>query len=155
MHNGCNKVHEACLLPTGQNISAYLICGYFCLGILYSRFLPRLPFPTLHLVGCVLRGHPRCETCAFSCLLCRLLASAPFYCCKHLLHQQICLRSLLILTPFWALFSLILPRGLNGEGQPKKHLLPVRRRRLLRSFLLYSTARYTIIEFFPFPACKI
>jgi hypothetical protein len=46
------------------------------------------------------------------------------------------LRSLLILTPFWALFSLILPRGPNGEGQPKKHLLPAHRRRLLRSFFI-------------------
>jgi hypothetical protein len=46
------------------------------------------------------------------------------------------LRSLLIMTPFWALFSSILPRGPNGEGQPKKHLLPARRRRLLRSFFI-------------------
>jgi hypothetical protein len=82
MHSGCGKVHEACLLPTGQNILAYLICGWFCLGILYSRFLPRLPFHILRLLGCVLRGHPRCETCTFACLLYRLLASAPFYCCK-------------------------------------------------------------------------
>jgi hypothetical protein len=65
------------------------------------------------------------------------------------------LRSLLILTPFWALFSLILPQGPNGGGQPKKHLLPARQRCLLRSFLLYSTAGYMIIESRPFPAYRI
>jgi hypothetical protein len=88
-------------------------------------------------------------------LLCRLLANAPFYCCKHLLHRRICLRSLLILTPFWALFSLVLPRGSNSEGQPKKHLLPAHRRRLLWSFLLYSTTGYVIVESLPFPTYRI
>jgi hypothetical protein len=88
-------------------------------------------------------------------LLYRLLANAPFYCCKRLLHRRICLRSLLILTPFWALFSLILTRGPNGEGQSKKHVLPAHRRRLLWSFLLYSTAGYMIVEFRPFPAYRI
>jgi hypothetical protein len=125
MHSECGKVYEACLLPMGQNISAYLICGFFCLGTLYSRFLPRFPFRTLRLLGCVLRGHPRCETCAFAYLLYRLLANAPFHYCKCLLHRRICLRSLLILTPFWVLFSLTLSRGPNREGQPKKHLLPL------------------------------
>jgi hypothetical protein len=43
---------------------------------------------------------------------------------------------LLTLTLFWALFSLILPRGTNSEGQPKKHLLLACRRRLLRSFFI-------------------
>jgi hypothetical protein len=65
------------------------------------------------------------------------------------------LRSLLILTPFWALFSLILPRGPNSEGQLKKHLLLARWRHLLWSFLLYSTARYMIVEFRPFLAYRI
>jgi hypothetical protein len=81
--------------------------------------------------------------------------NAPFYCCKRLLHRQICLQSLLILTPFWALFSLIIPRGPNDEGQPKKHLLPARQRHLLWSFLLCSTIGYIIVEFRPFPAYRI
>jgi hypothetical protein len=46
------------------------------------------------------------------------------------------LLSLLILTLFWALFSLTLPRDPNSEGQPKKHLLPARQRRLLWSFFI-------------------
>jgi hypothetical protein len=45
----------------------------------------------------------------------------------------------LALTPFWVLFSLILQRGPNGEGQMQKHLLLARRRRFLLSFLLYSS----------------
>jgi hypothetical protein len=84
-----------------------------------------------------------------------LLVNAPFYCCKRLLHRRICLLFLLILTLFWALFSLILPRDLNGEGQPKKHLLLARRRHLLQSFLLYSIAIYMNIETRPFSAYKI
>jgi hypothetical protein len=155
MHSGCGKVHEAYLLPMGQNILAYIVCGCFCLGTLYFRFLPRLPFRTLRLLGCVLRGHPRCEIYAFACLLCRILANAPFYCRKRLLHRRICLRSLLVMTPFWALFSLTLPQGPNGEGQPKKHLLPASRRRLLWSFLLYSTTIYMSVESRPFPAYRI
>jgi hypothetical protein len=86
MHSGCGNVHVAYPLPTGQNILAYLICGCFYLDTVYFCFLPLLPFRTLQLLGCVLHGHPRCETCAFVCLLCRLLVSAPFYCCKCLLH---------------------------------------------------------------------
>jgi hypothetical protein len=43
---------------------------------------------------------------------------------------------LLILTLFWASFSLILPRGPNDEGQPKKHLMLARRRHLLQSFFI-------------------
>jgi hypothetical protein len=40
-HSGCAKVHEACPPPMGQNILASLICSCFCLGALYSHFLPR------------------------------------------------------------------------------------------------------------------
>jgi hypothetical protein len=81
--------------------------------------------------------------------------NAPFYCCKHLLHRRICLLSLLILTLFWALFCLIIPRDPNGEGQPKKHLLPARQRRLLRSFLLYFIVIYMNVKARPFSADKI
>jgi hypothetical protein len=35
------------------------------------------------------------------------------------------LLSPLIPTLFWALFSLILPRDPNSEGQPRKHLFPL------------------------------
>jgi hypothetical protein len=69
-------------------------------------------------------------------LLYRLLVNVPFCCCKHLLCRRICLLSPLIPTLFWALFSLTLPRGPNGEGQLKKHLLPARRRHLLWSFFI-------------------
>jgi hypothetical protein len=124
-HSGCGKVHEACPPPMGHNISASLVCGCFCLGTLYSCFLPRLPFCILRLLDCVLCGHPRCETCVFASLLRRLLVNPPFCCCKRLLHQRICLLSLLILTLFWALFSLALPRDPNGEGQPKSVYCPL------------------------------
>jgi hypothetical protein len=100
-------------------------------------------------------GYPRCETCAFTCLLCRLLVNVPFCCCKRLLHRRICLLSPLILTLFWAVFSLILPRDPNSEGQLRKHLLPARWRRLLQSFLLCSTAVCMNVGFRPCSACRI
>jgi hypothetical protein len=98
--SGCGKVHEACLLPMGQNISAFLVRDCFCLGTPCSHRLPRPFFHILWLLGCVLCSYPHCETDAFACLVCPLLVNAPFCCCKHLLHRQICLLSLLIMTPF-------------------------------------------------------
>jgi hypothetical protein len=80
-------------------------------------------------------------------LLCRLLVNAPFCCCTHLLHRWIYLLLLLIPTLSWASFFLTLPQDSNGEGQPKKHLLPVRRRRPPQSFLLYSTSVCMNVEF--------
>jgi hypothetical protein len=88
-HSGCGKVRGACPLLMGQNISASLFCGCLCLGTLYSHLLPRLPFCIMWLLGCALRGHPRCETCAFgyvACLIRRLLVNMLFCCCKRLLH---------------------------------------------------------------------
>jgi hypothetical protein len=120
--SGCGKVREACPPPMGQNIVAFLICDCFCLGTLYSHLLPRLPFRILWLLGCALRGHPCCETCTFgyvACLIRRLLVNAPFCYYKRILHLRICLLFPLVLTLFWALFSLILPRDPNSEGQPK------------------------------------
>jgi hypothetical protein len=87
-------------------------------------------------------------------LLYRLLVNVPFCCCKRLLHRRICLLPPLVLTLSWVLFSLILPRDPNGEGQPKKCLLPTRRRRLPQSLLLYSTAVCMNIEFHPFSVCR-
>jgi hypothetical protein len=76
-HSGCGKVRGPCPLPMGQNISASLFCGCLCLGTLYSH----LPFCILRLLGCALRGHPHCETCAFgvvtqhttACVVCKSL----------------------------------------------------------------------------------
>jgi hypothetical protein len=136
MHSGCGKVHEACLLPKGQNILVYLVCGCFCLGTLYSRFLPCLPFRILWLLGCILCGHPRCETCAFAYLLYRLLVNAPFYCCKRLLHRQICFA---ISINFDTILGLVLPNSSTRSEQrrpAKKHLLPARQRRILWSFFI-------------------
>jgi hypothetical protein len=84
-------------------------------------------------------------------LLYRLLANVPYCCCKHLLHRRICLLSPLILTLSWANSS----RDPNSKGWPRKHLLPAHRRRLPRSFLLYSTAVYMNVGFRPFSACRI
>jgi hypothetical protein len=69
-------------------------------------------------------------------LIHRLLVNAPFCYCKRLLHLRIYLLFPFILTPFWALFSLILPRDPNGKGQMQKHLLLAHRRRLLWSFFI-------------------
>jgi hypothetical protein len=52
----------------------------------------------------------------------------------HPLRRRICWLLSLIPILSWALFSLNLPRGLNDEGLPKKHLLPARRRCLLQNF---------------------
>jgi hypothetical protein len=46
-----------------------------------------------------------------------------------------------------ALFSLSLPWGPNDEGQPKKHLLLSRQRRLLLNFWLHSIIVYKSIGF--------
>jgi hypothetical protein len=61
----------------------------------------------------------------------------------------------LVLTPFWALFSLAPLRYPKGKGQRRKRLPPARRRRLLRIFLLYSIAIYTNVKLRPFSAYKI
>jgi hypothetical protein len=124
----------------GSEYFGFSFLDYFCLGIPYFRSLPRPFFHILRLPGCALCGYPRCETCAFACLLCRLLVIVPFCCCKRLLRRRIYLLPPLILTLSWALLSLILPRDPNGEGQPRKHVLPARRRHLPQSFLLYFTA---------------
>jgi hypothetical protein len=50
------------------------------------------------------------------------------------LHQRICWLLPLVQLLSLASFFLSLPRDLSDEGLPKKHLLPVRRRRLLLSF---------------------
>jgi hypothetical protein len=62
--------------------------------------------------------------------------SVPFCCCKRLFHRRICLLSPSVPTLSWALFSLILPQDPNGKDQPKKHLLPARRRRLPQNFFI-------------------
>jgi hypothetical protein len=98
--SGCGKVHEACLPSMGQNISAFLVRDYFCLGTPCSRRLPRPFFLILRLLDCVLCGYPCCETGAFACLLCPLLVNVLFCCCRHLLRRRIYLLSLLILTHF-------------------------------------------------------
>jgi hypothetical protein len=69
-------------------------------------------------------------------LIRRLLVNGPFCYCKRLLHLRICLLFPLILTPVWALFSLIFPRDPNSEGQMQKHLLLAHQRCLLRSFFI-------------------
>jgi hypothetical protein len=63
--------------------------------------------------------------------------------------------SLLILTLFYALFSLILPRDPNGKGWPRKHLLLARQRRLLQSFLLYFIVVCMNVGFLPSSACRM
>jgi hypothetical protein len=87
-------------------------------------------------------------------LLYRLLVNALFCCYKRLLHQRICLLPPLVPTLSWVLFSLTLPRDPNGEDQPKKHLLSVRRKRLPWSFLLCSTVVYMNVEFRPSSVCR-
>jgi hypothetical protein len=82
-------------------------------------------------------------------LIRRLLVNGPLCYYKRLLHLQICLLFPLILTPIWALFFLIFPQDPNSEGQMQKHLLLAHRRRLLRSFLLYSTAIYMSVKLHP------
>jgi hypothetical protein len=155
MCSGCGRVHGACPPPMGQNTSAFLFLDCFCLGTSCSRRLPCYFFRILPLHDCALCGYPRCETCAFACLFYRLLVNVPFCCCKCLLHRRICLLSPLIMTLSWALFSLILSRDLNGEGQPRNHLLPARRRRLLWSFLLHSTAVCMNVGFRHSSVCRI
>jgi hypothetical protein len=71
----------------------------------------------------------------------------------RLLHRQIYFLLPLIPTLSWALFSLTLPRDPNGEGRPKKHLLPARQRRLPQSFWLYSIAVCRNAEFHPSSLC--
>jgi hypothetical protein len=88
-------------------------------------------------------------------LLCQLLVNVSFCCCKRLLRRRIYLLSPLIMPLFWALFSLILPRDPNGKGQLRKHLLLARRRRLLQSFLLCSTAVCMNVGFHLCSACRI
>jgi hypothetical protein len=133
IHSGYGRVHGAFLLPMGRGTLAFLLHDCFCLGTPCFCSLPRPFFPILRLSDFALCGYLRCETCAFACLLCQLLVNAPFCCCKRLLHRRIYLLPPLVLTLSWALFSLILPWDPNGEDQPKKHLLPARRRRLLQS----------------------
>jgi hypothetical protein len=60
-------------------------------------------------------------------LICHARASVLFCCDKHLLHLWICLLRPLVLTPFRVLFSPILQRDPNGEGQMQRHLLLARR----------------------------
>jgi hypothetical protein len=64
-----------------------------------------------------------------------------FYCDKHPLHLWICLLPPSALTPFWVLFSPILQRGPNDEGQMQKHLLLAHRRHFMLSFY-YTPALY-------------
>jgi hypothetical protein len=87
-------------------------------------------------------------------LLCQLLVNVPFCCCKHLLHRRICLLPPLVPALSLSLFSLILPRDPNSEDQPEKHLLPACQRRLLQSFLLYSTTLCMNVEFHPSSVCR-
>jgi hypothetical protein len=88
-------------------------------------------------------------------LIHRLQASMPFCYDKHLLHVRICLLFPLVLTPFWALFFLVLQQDLNGEDQMQRHLLLARRRHLLPSFLLCFTIVYMNIMLRPFSAYTI
>jgi hypothetical protein len=76
-------------------------------------------------------------------LICHARVNVLFYCDKHPLHLRICLLPPSALTLFCVLFSPILQRGPNGEGQTRKHLLLARRRRSLLSFFLYSSVVYT------------
>jgi hypothetical protein len=138
----------------GPEYFGFLFQDCFCLGTPCFRSLPHPFFHILQLSNFALCSYPRCETCAFACLLCRLMVSVPFCCCKRLLHRRICLLPPLVPTLSWALFSLILPRDLNGEDQPKRHLLPAHQRRLPQSVLLYSTAVCMNIEFHPSSVCR-
>jgi hypothetical protein len=72
-------------------------------------------------------------------LICHARVNVLFYCDKHPLHLRICLLPPLALTPFWVLFTPILQRGPNGEGQTQKHLLLARRRRF--KLIFYYTPR--------------
>jgi hypothetical protein len=142
MHSGYGRVHGACLLPTGRNILAFLFHECFCFETPCFCSLPRPFFHILWLSDFILCGYPRCETCAFACLFCRLVVSAPFYCCKRLLCRWICLLPPLVPTLSWALFSLILPRDPNNKDQLKKHLLLARRRHLPHSFIILHRCMY-------------
>jgi hypothetical protein len=88
-------------------------------------------------------------------LVCHIWASGPFCYDKHLLHLWICLLFPLVLTPFWALFFLVLQQDPNGEDQMQRHLLLARRRHLLSRFLLYSTIVYMNVMLCPFSAYRI
>jgi hypothetical protein len=134
MRSECDRGHEACLLPTGWSTLAFLFLDCFCLETLCFRSLPYPFFHILRLSDFALCSYPHCETFAFACLLYRLLVNVPFCCFMHLPHRRIYLLLPLILTLSWALFSLNLPRDLNGEGRPKKHLLLACRRCLLQCF---------------------
>jgi hypothetical protein len=78
MHSGYGRVHGACLLPTGQSTLAFLFHDCFYLGTPCFRSLPRPFFHVPRLSDFALCGYPHCETCAFACLLCRLLVNVPF-----------------------------------------------------------------------------
>jgi hypothetical protein len=63
------------------------------------------------------------------------------------LRQRICWLLPLAQLLSLALFFLFLPRDLSNEGQLKKHLLLVRRRRPLLNFFLHSIVVYKNVEF--------
>jgi hypothetical protein len=132
--NVCDKVHRACPLLTGQSILVFLLHDYFLSKTPCFHNLPRPFFRILRLSDFALRGYLRCGIFTFACLLCRLLVSVPFDCYMRTLHRQTYWVLPLTLTPSLALFSLPLPRGPNDAGQPKRHLLLSRRRRLLQNF---------------------
>jgi hypothetical protein len=109
--------------------------------------LPRTFFHIPRLSNFALCGYLHCGIFAFACSLYRLLVNVPFYCYMRPLHRKICWLLPLISTLSLALFSLPLPRGPNDEGQPKKHLLLSRQRRLMQNFLLHSSVVYKNAEF--------
>jgi hypothetical protein len=105
-------------------------------GISYL-LLPLLPFPLFHnlqLCGFSFLDYPCYGVVSSVYLFCRLLVTVLFCCSMRPLHQQICWLLPLAQLLFLALFFLSLPPDLSGEVRPKKHLLFVRRRRLLLSF---------------------
>jgi hypothetical protein len=131
MRSGFDKVRTTCLRPKGLNILIFL----FPLPETY--FFHILPLPLLRnpwLPDFAFLGYPCCDVASSVYLFCRLLVNVLFYCYMRLLHQRIYwllpLAQLLLL----ALFFLFRPRDLSDEGQLKKRLLLVRRRRPLLSF---------------------
>jgi hypothetical protein len=139
MRSGFDKVRRACPLPMGQSTLFFLLHALFLPGTPCFCSLPHSFFRVLRLPSFALHGYLHCGIFASACLLCRLLVNVPFCCYTRLLLRRICWLLPLVQTLSLALFSLSLPRGLNNEGQPKKHILLSRRRHLLPSFWLHSS----------------
>jgi hypothetical protein len=131
MRSGFDKVHIACLRPKGRSISAFLL---LLPETSYFHILPLLMLRDPWLPDFAFLGYPCCGVVSSVYLFCRLLVNVLFCYYMRPLRQRICWLLPLAQLLSLVLFFLSLPRDLSDEVRPKKHLLLVRRRRLLPSF---------------------